>query len=83
MDNRRRELSGKAWNSNRIQRLARADISADYVKQAYIPTVALSTTEDFVVQKQGLDINVFGIYNEGEGIYYSILLHTPGSAWLS
>lgn len=62
-----RNEARKLWSMNLSTRLERADISCDYAKQAGIPVVAAGTTADFFVQKQGLDVNMFGVLNEGTG----------------
>jgi len=66
------------WNSTNTAVLVRADLSIDYAKQAFLPVVPSGTIGDFFVEKQGLDINMFGIMNEGSGLQ-TTMLSTEGA----
>eukprot|EP00171_Calliarthron_tuberculosum_P022809 IDg22809t1 len=68
-----RNQAAEQWNSNDATVLAQADLSIDYEKQAFIPVVPFGTTKDYFVQKQGLDINMFGIMNEGSKVQTNML----------
>eukprot|EP00171_Calliarthron_tuberculosum_P010739 IDg10739t1 len=76
--NRCRNAALSAWGTCENSRLSRADISADYAKQAYLPVVAAGTTKDYFIQKQGLDVNLFGIFNEGSGVQ-TTMVSTEGA----
>lgn len=66
-NNADRNIAVSHWNITDGIRVSRADLRMDYAKQAYIPVSPSGTTSDFFVQKQDLDINMFGIMNEGSG----------------
>lgn len=66
-----RAAAKNAWEQPDVNRLTRAHLSVDYAKQAFVPVVPAATTGDFFVQKQGLDLNMFAIHDEGSG------KHTP------
>lgn len=48
-------------------RLSRADLSSDYSRQDFVPFVPAVTTGEFIVQRQGFEVSLFGISNEGSG----------------
>ena len=50
-----------------------ADLSIDYARQACIPAVPPGTISDFLATRQGLDINMFAIFNESSGRHRTML----------
>lgn len=62
-----RAYARTSWSYSLDTRLSRVDISADYAKQAFIPVVSQGTMSDYFAQRQGLNVNTLGIYNEGSG----------------
>lgn len=53
------------WNQEKSKPLELADINVGYATHAYVPVAPSGTMQDFFVWKRGLDVNIFGIYNEG------------------
>lgn len=68
-----RKKAAICWSNGGGTRMERADISADYAKQAFLPSVAARKTKDFFAGEQGLNVDLFGICNEGSGLQKTMI----------
>ena len=75
------ELASLKWTENMrsggYERLSVAAISFDYATQLSLPVSAFETQGEYIASQFGLDVNLFGIVDEGEKKYYNYL-YTEG-----